>query len=78
MSPIYYRIAADHHQIASRRCKLLFPALSIEIMMHLYPYLLFWRAHEVKYPRLAQLALEYIAIPISSVPVECLFSTDHE
>jgi hypothetical protein len=37
--------------------------------------LLFWKNNGSMYPQLALLAQEYLGIPSSSVPVECMFST---
>ena len=36
---------------------------------------LYWKHHEDSYPRLKQLAKQYLAIPSSSVSVEAMFST---
>lgn len=37
--------------------------------------LLFWKQYHKYYPRLSQLAQEFLAIPASSMSVECMFST---
>ena len=34
----------------------------------------FWKNNATKYPILAKMAADYLAIPASSVPVECVFS----
>ncbi|CAB4430555.1 unnamed protein product [Rhizophagus irregularis] len=36
--------------------------------------LLYWKLHEKEFPNLAKMARDYLAVPGTSVPVECVFS----